>query len=321
MQDGGSMDSIVLTRQALTEYMRRYLLGEHLCDVGLPWHFEPANRLARGVRPPRGTREPHFHLACVLTDGAALWAEKRCVVLPAGTVLMIPPNVQHSHPFADSRLVTRVDAEQRATLVWIGLFPFGATAQLYRTAPHTPQVTRPCVLMDPLIVRAGEDLLQELTAKPQGYEPIVRGLLLEILGRLCRAPVVPRFDAALPWSPEAPADRRPEDAVTAAESFLRRNYQRPLTLAEVARAVFVSPSKLSHDLKRATGQSPMAYLAELRVSAAKSLLETDLPIRRVAELVGFRDSRYFSRVFRRVVGKSPDRFRAALASARKANVG
>lgn len=315
------MDAIQLTRQMLTSYMGRYLVGENLCSVGLPADFEPATRLPGRVQPPCGTREPYLHLACVLTDGAALWVDHRYLVLPAGALLVIPPNVQHDRPSPHRRLAEQVDAAQRATLVWIGLFPFGAIARLCQETTDAYQVTRPCVLMDPLLIRAGEDLLQELTATAQGYEPIVRGLLLEILGRLCRAPVVPRFERAPSWPEELTADRGAEDAVTAAQSFLRRNYQRQLTLAEVARAVFVSPSKLSHDFKRATGQSPMAYLTQLRVVAAKSLLETDLPIGRVAELVGFRDSRYLSRVFRRVVGESPNRFRTAMASARKGNLG
>jgi AraC family transcriptional regulator, arabinose operon regulatory protein len=60
------------------------------------------------------------------------------------------------------------------------------------------------------------------------------------------------------------------------------------------------------------GTSPMQYLRTVRVEAAKRLLVTiETPVGEVAAQVGFEDPLYFSRVFRKVTGKSPTAYREA----------
>lgn len=63
--------------------------------------------------------------------------------------------------------------------------------------------------------------------------------------------------------------------------------------------------------KSATGQSPLAYLNNLRIQSAKNYLlqyAQTLTIQQIADMVGFRDSYYFSRMFKKLVGVSPRRF-------------
>jgi len=60
------------------------------------------------------------------------------------------------------------------------------------------------------------------------------------------------------------------------------------------------------------GVTPIAYLNRYRVSQAKRLLtETNKSVTEIAMEVGFSDSGYFSRVFRRETGRSPEAFRRA----------
>jgi AraC-like DNA-binding protein len=60
----------------------------------------------------------------------------------------------------------------------------------------------------------------------------------------------------------------------------------------------------------ATGKSPIAYLIQLRINRAASLLRRgDDSITDIAFLVGFRDSNYFTRQFRKVFGTSPRAYR------------
>jgi len=61
---------------------------------------------------------------------------------------------------------------------------------------------------------------------------------------------------------------------------------------------------------RTIGLGPRRYLEERRVEhAARALLETDRPIAEIARAVGYGDPYHFSRVFRRVTGVSPRRYR------------
>ncbi len=60
---------------------------------------------------------------------------------------------------------------------------------------------------------------------------------------------------------------------------------------------------MCHLFRRHLGPTPWAYLIKLRLTSAQSLLQgTNLPIRRIRELVGFRDLRYFRRPFRKALG-------------------
>jgi transcriptional regulator GlxA family with amidase domain len=53
------------------------------------------------------------------------------------------------------------------------------------------------------------------------------------------------------------------------------------------------------------GLSPVRYLNRLRIERASALLHEDIPIWRVAELVGFPNANYFSRIFRSEKGMTP----------------
>lgn len=100
--------------------------------------------------------------------------------------------------------------------------------------------------------------------------------------------------------------------VKSAISYLQENYSRPLSRWEIATAVGVSDDYLSRVFSRELGVTPWDYLNRYRILQAKELLRTTSEnIGNVALQVGFRDQAYFSRVFRKLSGRSPQAFREA----------
>jgi AraC-like DNA-binding protein len=86
---------------------------------------------------------------------------------------------------------------------------------------------------------------------------------------------------------------------------------RPLTLAEVAKAVRRSPAHVTTALKRATGRSAVAWIIAARMAEARRrLLHSDEMVEIIAERVGYGDATHFIRVFRRVHGMTPAAWRA-----------
>lgn len=78
----------------------------------------------------------------------------------------------------------------------------------------------------------------------------------------------------------------------------------------VAASVQMAPRSLRHRFRQATGMSLHDYVIQLRMSRARDLLtETDLPIKAVSSLLGYRDVYYFSRQFKAEAGVSPGRYR------------
>jgi signal transduction histidine kinase/DNA-binding LacI/PurR family transcriptional regulator/CheY-like chemotaxis protein len=98
--------------------------------------------------------------------------------------------------------------------------------------------------------------------------------------------------------------------VKQAIAFLHQNYMRPITRWEIAEAVGVSEDYISRVFNRELNISPWDYLNRYRVLQAKTLLlKTTDTIGVIAHQVGFKDQAYFSRVFHKVTGMSPQAFR------------
>jgi signal transduction histidine kinase/DNA-binding LacI/PurR family transcriptional regulator/AraC-like DNA-binding protein len=95
-----------------------------------------------------------------------------------------------------------------------------------------------------------------------------------------------------------------------AVAYLHQNYNRPLARWEIADAIGVSEDYLSRVFHADLGLSPWDYLNRYRIEQSKGMLRhSSTPIRVIACQVGFRDPLYFSRVFRKLTGRSPSAFR------------
>lgn len=91
---------------------------------------------------------------------------------------------------------------------------------------------------------------------------------------------------------------------------LNRTYMEPWTISSMAEFCYLSPDYLAHLFKEVTNLSPIRYLNQLRVEKAEELLAvTDLQIQEIATLVGYPDSLYFSRTFKKLTGQAPLTYR------------
>lgn len=98
--------------------------------------------------------------------------------------------------------------------------------------------------------------------------------------------------------------------ITEAKRYIRQHYQQALRLEDVSSAVGFNATYFSALFKKETGQNFMDYLTELRIAKAKELLCDDaLSVQDVAELVGYRDLKYFSRLFKKTTGVSPSSYK------------
>ena len=69
---------------------------------------------------------------------------------------------------------------------------------------------------------------------------------------------------------------------------------------------------------KATGMKPLDYVHALRLEEAKQMLETgDLPVEAIANEVGYEDTSFFGRLFRRKVGLTPAQYRLRFGSLRR----
>jgi len=100
------------------------------------------------------------------------------------------------------------------------------------------------------------------------------------------------------------------DIVYKVMEYTRSNYSNKLSLDDLARHVFLSKSYLSTVFKGETGMGISAYINKVRIDKSNALLTgTRLSISEIAQMCGFEDQSYFTRVYKRQTGMSPKKYR------------
>lgn len=101
-----------------------------------------------------------------------------------------------------------------------------------------------------------------------------------------------------------------DERIKLACQHITRNLSERDCLDDIARLVFLSPSRLTHLFHEQTGVSILRWREDQRVALAKHLLTTTRnSMSAIAEQVGYRDQLYFSRIFSKRMGISPRAFR------------
>ena len=100
------------------------------------------------------------------------------------------------------------------------------------------------------------------------------------------------------------------DSLYRAVDYIKKHYSERISLEEVAAKVFLSPAYFSKIFKEEMKSNFTAYVNNLRIDRSRTLLkETSIPLVDIAGMVGFEDQSYFTKVFRKVTGTSPGRYR------------
>ena len=148
------------------------------------------------------------------------------------------------------------------------------------------------------VLRPAPDLRERLLTFAHDHRPPATAL-----GVLRFAGLLAELTAGVARAPEASwADR--------ARGLLDRDLERPLDLGAIAAALEMAPDAFRKRFAREAGTTPSRYRAEQRIAAAEALLKgTRLPLRAIAESLGFTDEFHLSHRFKRARGVPPSAFR------------
>jgi signal transduction histidine kinase/DNA-binding LacI/PurR family transcriptional regulator/AraC-like DNA-binding protein len=98
--------------------------------------------------------------------------------------------------------------------------------------------------------------------------------------------------------------------VRKAMAYIHENFSQPISRRDIAGYVNIAEDYLTFCFRQELGTTPIKYLQRYRVNRAKELIKGGpTSITEIARLVGFADSGYFSRIFHRETGMSPEAFR------------
>ena len=108
-------------------------------------------------------------------------------------------------------------------------------------------------------------------------------------------------------------ERQRHDKISRAKLYMRNNLKRKLPLQEIADQSDLSLSHFCLLFKQRNTYTPVEYLTMLRIQEACKLLSFSMQkVNEIAKEVGYEDAYYFSRVFKKTMGKSPNEYRLHL---------
>jgi AraC-like DNA-binding protein len=141
---------------------------------------------------------------------------------------------------------------------------------------------------------------QEIFRKEPGYELAATASFFLLVSTLARA-----------CSGGGATGESTQERVRGLARRIERNSSLGLSVDEMAEEARTSPRNFRREFRSITGESPVSFVNRCRIDEARSLLlGTDKTITQIAFLVGFEDSAYFTRVFKRREGVSPSDYRA-----------
>jgi len=148
-------------------------------------------------------------------------------------------------------------------------------------------------------------IIAEHDEQAPGYELSVTAAVYNIIVYLLRCYQQKSMAATRPTN-----QMRSLDQLRPALVYLDRHYSENIELDNLARLGNMSPQHFCRLFKALTGRRPMDYMNFLRINKAIMLLaENHLNISEIALAVGFNDTNYFSRVFKKYQRLSPSKFR------------
>ena len=142
-------------------------------------------------------------------------------------------------------------------------------------------------------------IIQELQLCRYGYEDYIASLLNDILLLVDRQ-----------QHEQKKATGNVQEQIERAAAYFNENYNTKISIDDYAESLHISTNWFIHNFKQYAGMSPAQYILSLRMVNAQSLLErTTYNIKEISEIVGYENPLYFSRVFKKEIGKSPAQYR------------
>lgn len=100
------------------------------------------------------------------------------------------------------------------------------------------------------------------------------------------------------------------DAIHRAKEYIDNYYKKELTLEHVSKELDMSPYYFSKLFKDVTGEGFIEYVTGVRINKAKEmLLDGQATMKEICVAIGYSDPNYFSRIFKKCVGKTPTEFK------------
>jgi AraC-like DNA-binding protein len=252
--------------------------------------------------------DSNFQLICVeegqgwhRINGCDLWVE-------SGSLFLIRPDDAYDLSGLDGskywNIVFKVDLSSLTTLTHADGKLLQPNEQLLVSLLRIKEVEKRHFKISPSAcphwISRLHQLKFELTYAPVGFTTVAQLLLILLLINTAKLAKPQLNQCSKPY----------QQLLTSVFCFIQENYSNGISLCDVAKAVERSPTYLTDLMRRETGRTVLGWIIEYRLSEARRLLvTTSESIEKIANLLGYPDTGYFIRQFRKHTGVPPQTWR------------
>lgn len=236
---------------------------------------------------------PHAHSFMELffvIDGAGLFEiDGQSFPIHKNDLIILAPNVLHTEYSNEKSPLSYIVLDVNAMEIGGG---DGASYYVYNISEYKEQI-RFCF----------KTILSEARYQPADYEQICHNLFLSLIGYISRVTHKELIFASA-------SKQKISKECRFIEQYINEHYAENITLDKLSELTYLNKYYLTHLFREYRGESPISYLINLRIKRAKFLLKTtNITIAQIAIATGFSSTSYFSQLFHKKVGESPNRYR------------
>lgn len=272
-----------------------------------PWNLPddfPLRMVNHFQQPDIPLHYHNFIELAIITQGSAIHGDSITEThLVPGSVLIVFPGQTHYYRATQKLYITNIFFHQgMLKQIWIkSAFIIDGFKELLSPAQTGKKINVfdiPIEVLPGIIERLNR-LYYELCLQLPGYDLLSKSIFIDLVSMISRN------------SPHNPNKQiMSAGRIISALSFMENNYKKSMELQTIAEAQGISKSSLIKYFNEAFGVPPMEYLTNIRLQKAIALFNTpSLNITDIAYEVGFNDSNYFSRQFRKKMKMTPSEYR------------
>lgn len=188
-------------------------------------------------------------------------------------------------------------SQDKAEVYWIHFTGYGAEEFLQKAGLwHKPIYT---IGIDTTIIELYKKIIYELQLKRPLYELTANTACLELVALMGRKNLEVKNSF-----------QGKDEKIYRVIEELHSSYNIKWSVTELSNMCNLSPFQFIRNFKAHTGMTPIDYLIKIRIDKAKEfLLNSSLSIHEISEVLGYENAFYFSRIFKRKEGISPEKYR------------
>lgn len=270
----------------------KYFIGEVSFSIQY-MHRTGPNRM------PRPHEHPCFELYYLLNGERFYFIDGNVYSVKKGDMMIIHPHDLHSTASSDKLEFERVLINFTQEFIEEGDFHLAKILQNGKSGLlRIPEKEQPEI--ESILYK----MLDECEKQEDHYISYVRSLLNELLIRLHRIHWLLQPEEVQVY--EHPMHHR----VSEIAQYINENYYKKITLEQVAKQFYISPSYLSRIFKRLTGFHFREYIQVVRIrEAQKRLVNSTDSVQFISEQTGFEHIAHFNKIFKKMCGTTPLRYR------------